>query len=46
MIAADLKDGKQETINMQCDEKVEALCRENHEHKEEEENRKQKIVDA
>lgn len=44
MIAAapDLKDGRQETINMQCDEKVEALCREHHEHTEEEEtgNRK------
>lgn len=44
MIAAapDLKDGRQETVNMQCDEKVQALCREHHENKEEEEtgNRK------
>lgn len=45
MIAAapDLKDGRQETVNMQCDEKVQALCREHHKNKEEEEtgNRKQ-----
>lgn len=45
MIAAapDLKDGRQETINVQCDENAEALCREHHEHTEEEEigNRKQ-----
>lgn len=44
MIAAapDLKDGRQETINVQCDEKVKALGREHHEHTEGEEtgNRK------